>query len=121
MEDFRALLLARAGREIPAEAYNRVLGEILSEDWPPLVYEVVVPEAGPWEGFRDAVYPQMARYLKSKRVDPEDPRGVVVSAFLGSRCLLLDAPDFMDVLREMDSLNSSALHFRVQRWLAESS
>jgi hypothetical protein len=117
MQDFRTLLIAKAFREIPAETYNQVLGELTADDWPPLVYEVVVPEAGPWEGFRDAAYPQFARYVKSKRIDPEDPRGVVISAFLGSRCFLLEAPAFFDVLREMDSLNAQALHFRVLQWL----
>ncbi len=117
-DDFRPMLLARAFREFPGESYNRVLGELTADDWPPLVYEVVVPEAGPWEGFRDAAYPPFARYLKSKGIDPEDPRGVLVSAFLGSRCFLLEAPAFLDILREMDGLNSSALHFRVLRWLA---
>lgn len=117
MQDFRDVLIAKAFREIPAEAYNRVLGELTADEWPPLVYEVVVPEAGPWEDFRDKTYPSFARYVKSKRIDPEDPRGVVISAFLGSRCLLLEAPAFLNILREMDSLNASALHFRVLRWL----
>jgi hypothetical protein len=118
VQDFRPLLTAKAFREIPAEGYNRVLGEMTADDWPPLVYEVVVPEAGPWEKFREAAYPPFARYLKSKRIDPEDPRGVVISAFLGSRCFLLEAPAFLDILREMDGLNASALHFRVLQWLA---
>jgi hypothetical protein len=117
MHDFRPALLAKAFREIPADSYNRVLGELTADEWPPLVYELVVPEAGPWEGFRDGAYPPFARYLKSKRIDPEDPRGVVVAAFLGSRCFLLEAPAFLDVLREMDGLNASALHFRVLQWL----
>jgi hypothetical protein len=118
MQDFRDVLRARAFREIPAEAYNRIRGEMAAASGPSLVYEVVVPEAGPWEDFRDAAYPPLARYLKSKRIDPEDPRGVVISAFLGSRCLFLEAPAFLDILREMDGLNGSALHFRVLRWLA---
>jgi len=117
MQDFRTVLIAKAFREIPAETYNRVLGELTADDWPPLVYEVVVPEAGPWEGFRDAAFPPFARFVKSKRIDPEDPRGVVVSAFLGNRCFLLEAPAFVDILREMDGLNGSALHFRVLQWL----
>ena len=119
MQDFRDSLFAKAYRVVPGEAYNRVLGEITADDWPPLVYEVVVPEAGPWESFRDKVFPQLARYLKSKRMNPEDPRGVIVSAFFRDRCYLVEAPAFIDVLREMDSLNATALHFRVQRWLAE--
>jgi len=118
MQDFRDALTARAFREIPAEAYNRILGEMTADEWPPLVYEIVVPEAGPWEDFRDAAYPPLARYLQSRKIDPEDPRGVVLSAFLGSRCFLLEAPAFLDILREMDGLNASALHFRVLRWLA---
>jgi len=117
MQDFRDVLTARAFREIPGGAYNRVLAELTADEWPPLVYEVVVPEAGSWEEFRDATYPPFARYLKSKRVDPEDPRGVLVSAFLGSRCFLLEAPAFLAILREMDGLNASALHFRVLRWV----
>ncbi len=117
MEDFRHALIAKAHREIPAEAYNRVLGELTATDWPPLVYEVVVPEAGPWESFRDAAYPPLARYLQSRRIDLEDPRGVLISAFLGSRCFLVEAPAFVDLLREMDGLNRSALHFRVLQWV----
>lgn len=118
MDDFRAALTAKAYREISAESYNRVLRELTSEEWPPLVYEVVVPEAGPWESFREKTFPPFARYLRSKRIDPEDPRGVVVSAFLGSRCFLLEGPAFVGLLREMDGLSPSALHFRVLQWLA---
>lgn len=117
MQDFRDILTAKAFRESPAETYNQVLRELTATDWPPVVYEVVVPETGSWEAFRDAAYPPLARYLKSKRIDPEDPRGVLISAFLGRRCFLVEAPAFLDVLREMDGLNRSALHFRVLQWV----
>jgi len=117
MQSFRDALVAKAFREIPGEAYNRILGELMADE-APIIYEVVVPEAGPWEDFREAAYPPLARYLKSRRIDPEDPRGVVISAFLGNRCFFLEAPAFLDILREMDGLNGSALHFRVLRWLA---
>jgi len=117
MQDFRDILIAKASREIPAETYNQVLRELTATDWPPVVYEVVVPETGSWEAFRDAAFPPLARYLKGKRMDPEDPRGVLISAFLGRRCFLVEAPAFLDVLCELDGLNRAALHFRVLQWV----
>ena len=44
-------------------------------------------------------------------------RGVVVAAFLGDRCHLIDGERFYDVLCEMEGLDASALHFRVLQWL----
>jgi hypothetical protein len=76
-----------------------------------------VPVAGAWDDFRDATFPQFARWLSAQKVDTRAPRGVAVAAFLGDRCHLLDGASFLDVLSEMEGLNPSALHFRVLQWL----
>jgi hypothetical protein len=76
-----------------------------------------VPPAGAWEGFRDAVFPPFARWLRAQKRDLSSPRGVVVAAFLGDRCHLLDGARFLEVLSEMEGLNASALHFRVLQWV----
>jgi hypothetical protein len=113
MADFRALIFAKASKIIPGVAYNRVLQELSEEG----TYEVILPADGSWEHFRDHAYPPFVRYLKGKSFDPEDPRGVTVAVFFQDRCYLLDGRAFLDVLREMEGLNTAALHFRVLQWL----
>ncbi len=114
--DFRDRIRAKAKRRVPGPTYNRVRAEARFGDT--LFYEVVVPADGPWERFRDQAYPPFARYLKSKRRDPEAPNGVTVAAFLGDQCYLLDGHDFYGVFREMEGSNASAFHFRVLQWLS---
>ena len=70
-----------------------------------------------WEHFRDNAYPPFVRYLKDKSIDPENPRGVTVAVFFQDCCYLLDGRAFLDVLREIEGLNTAALHFRVLQWL----
>jgi hypothetical protein len=78
---------------------------------------VLVPISGAWDDFRDRTYPQFARWLRAQKLDAAAPRGVVVAAFVGDRCLLLDGERFLHVLSEMEGLNPSALHFRLLQWL----
>lgn len=118
MADFRDLIVGKAVRSVPGEAYNRLLPQ-LTADGSTLLYELVVPEGGRWEDFRDTAYPPFVRYLKQKHRDPENPRDVMVAAFLRDRCYLLSGKAFLDVLREMEGLNSAALHFRLLQWLVE--
>jgi hypothetical protein len=122
MDDYRDLLRRNASEIIAGVAYNdlrrrRAEGEETSGGGRAYYYEVLVPERGGWEAFRDDTFPPFARWLRAQKIDVREPLGVVVSAFLGDRCLLIDGERFYDVLREMDGLNASALHFRVLQWL----
>jgi hypothetical protein len=121
MTDFRAMIFAKARKIIPGIPYNRFLQELAeagSDPGSPMMpYEVILPAEGSWEHFRDHAYPPFVRYLKDKSIDPEDPRGVTVAVFFQERCYLLDGRAFLDVLREMEGLNTAALHFRVLQWL----
>jgi hypothetical protein len=123
MTDFRDLLRDKATESVAGERYQElrrrrsVERESSGRGDDALYYEVLVPPAGAWETFREAVFPPYARWLRAHRLDLAAPRGVVVAAFLGERCHLLDGERFLDVLSEMDGLNASALHFRVLRWV----
>ena len=123
MDDFRDLLRRNAGETIAGAAYNDLRrrraeqGQSAPGSRRAAYYEVLVPERGGWEGFRDETFPPFARWLRAQKIDVREPRGVVVAAFLGDRCHLIDGERFYDVLREMDGLNASALHFRVLQWL----
>lgn len=121
MTDYREVLRDKAHEAIAGAAYNdlrrrRAEDEEAGADRV-LFYEVAVPTTGAWDDFRDRTFPQFARWLRAQKLDPAAPRGVVVAAFLGDRCHLLDGPRFFDVLSEMEGLNPSALHFRVLQWL----
>ena len=71
------------------------------------------------EKFRDQTYPLFARYIKGQGVDPENPKCVVVAVFFKNRCHLLEGGEFLKMLRELEGLNTEALHFRILHWLAE--
>ena len=121
MTDFRDLLRDQAVQSIAGAAYNDLRRRRAEQEEAggdrALYYEVLVPVAGAWDDFRDATFPQFARWLSAQKVDTRAPRGVVVAAFLGDRCHLLDGASFLDVLSAMEGLNPSALHFRVLQWL----
>lgn len=119
MSDFRDNLLGRAFRVVPGIEFNRVRRELLEKaDIVPVVYEITLPERGSWESFRDATFPLLVRYLKSQGIEPEYPRHLVVALFFKDRCYLIEGTELMKALRELEGLNSDALHFRVLRWLA---
>ena len=65
---------------------------------------------GSGEKFRDQTYPPFARYIKGQGVDPENPKCVVVAVFFKDRCHLLEGMEFLKVLRELEELNTEALH-----------
>ena len=123
MDDFRDLLRRNTSETIAGAAYNDLRRRRTEQEdagggrRAAYYYEVLVPERCGWESFRDDTYPQFARWLRSQKIDVNAPRGVVVAAFLGDRCHLIDGERFYDVLREMEGLNGSALHFRVLQWL----
>jgi hypothetical protein len=41
------------------------------------------------------------------------------AVFFKDRCHLLEGREFLKVLRELERLNTEALHFRILNWLAE--
>ncbi|UCG11676.1 MAG: hypothetical protein JSU72_14230, partial [Deltaproteobacteria bacterium] len=70
-----------------------------------------------WEFLRDRVYPQFARYLKAKRFNPTEAKGVIVAVFHEERCYLLTGEDFLQVFRETEGLDVGGFHLVVQQWL----
>lgn len=120
MSDFRENILGRAFRVVPGIEFNRVRRELIERaDVVPVIYEIVLPERGDWEAFRDATFPLLVRYLKSQGVDPEYPRLLIVAVFFRDCCYLLEGVELMRALRELEGLNQEAFHFRVLRWLTE--
>jgi hypothetical protein len=120
MDDFRDLLRERAAETVAGAAYNdlrRRRAEAAAGGSGAFYYEVLVPTVGGWEAFRDQAYPPFARWLRAQKIAIESPRGVVVAAFLGDRCHLIDGARFLSILSAMDGLNGPALHFRLLQWL----
>ncbi|HVR28348.1 MAG TPA: STAUR_1299 family protein [Thermoanaerobaculia bacterium] len=120
MSEFRDLLRERSSEIVPGSAYNelrRRRSEARADGDREIFYEVLVPATGAWPAFRDAVFPPFVRWLRARKRDPESPRGVTVAAFLGDRCHLIDGASFLGIVRQMEGLGGSALHFRVLQWL----
>lgn len=117
METFQQVIMAKASKVVPGMAFNQPLQALY--DTAALVYEVILPSDLAWDQFRDRVYPLFVRYLESQSFDPVQPAGVVVAVFLRERCYLVDALDFMHILRELDGLTPALLRTRVQQWLQE--
>jgi hypothetical protein len=117
MVDFRETIFAKATKVVPGAAFNRALEALYNTA--DLVYEVVLSPDLAWAQFRDRIYPPFTRYLKSKAFNPERPEGAVVAVFFQDRCYLVDARDFLDVLRDLDGLTPGALHALILRWLQD--
>jgi hypothetical protein len=117
MADFHETIFAKATKVVPGAAFNRALEALYSTA--ELVYEVLLSPEVTWAQFRDRIYPPFIRYLKSKAFDPERPVGVVVAVFFQDRCYLVDALDFMGILRELDGLTPGALNALVRQWLLD--
>jgi len=117
MADFHETIFAKATKVVPGAAFNRALEALYNTA--DLVYEVVLPPGLAWAQFRDRIYPPFIRYLKSKAFDPERPVGAVVAVFFQDRCYLVEARDFMDVLRDLDGLTPGALRDLVLSWLQD--
>jgi hypothetical protein len=119
LNKFREMILARAFQRVPGEHYNTARRQLLERDGSaPVIYELTLPERGDWAEWRDKTFPLMAKYLKAQAVDPESPKPVIVAAFSGNCCYLIEGEKFMEAFKELEGLNSQALHFRVLQWLS---
>jgi len=105
---------------VPGPGYNQARRQLLERaDIAPVIYEVTMPDNESWEAFRDRTFPLLVRYLRSQGVDPENPKVLIVAAFYRDRCYFIEGRRFMQVLQELEGLNSQALHFRILRWLTD--
>lgn len=123
MPAFREQIRTRAFKQVPGAAYNQTLQEYYdmgeATGMRPLFYEVVIAEEETWETFRDRVYPLFVRYLRYKRIEPEQPQGVIVSVFLQDHCYLLEGREFLAMFCEMEHLLPETLHNKILEWLEE--
>ncbi len=120
MFNFIDLLLSKAFKVIPGIEYNRVSYELREEGKDSfLIYEIVIEENKTWEYLRDRVYPNLAKYLKEKKLDPSSGEGLIIALFFKDYAYLIRGKDFFKVFCEIEGLNPSALNFRVLRWLSE--
>jgi len=119
MIDLRARLADRAFEAIPGSRYNAYRVAAEASAGPGLYYEVALADDASWQHVVADVWPTLARYLDEKRIDPEEPRAVVIAVFLGPTCYLVRGEDFRDLFCEIEGLGRHAFHFRVQRWLAD--
>ncbi len=117
MPDFHERIFAKATKVVPGAAFNRGLEALY--DTVELVYEVVLSPELSWAQFRDRIYPPFFRYLKSKAFDPGRPVGAVVAVFFQDRCYLVDACDFVGILRDLDGLTLATLQALILRWLRD--
>ena len=116
MVDFRARIAARAHETIDGASYHRFRARAAAHH---TFYEVPLPEGATWGHVAERVWPDLARWLAERRIDPEAPGELVVAVFLGSTCYLVRGDAFRDLFCEIEGLGHAAFHFRVQRWLTE--
>ena len=103
---------------VPGPQYNEV-SQQLRESQNLFFYEMILPPDIPWESMRDRVYPALARFLKSKSMNPELGGEIVVSLFFQERFYLLEGSEFMKSYTEIEGLDPEAFHSRVLDWLSE--
>jgi len=119
MVDLRARLAERAFETIAGSSYNRFRQAAEERAEQAMFYEVALPDGATWSHVAESVWPALARYLELKRIDPEEPRSLVLAVFLGPTCYLVRGEAFRDLYCEIEGLGRSAFHFRVRRWLAD--
>jgi hypothetical protein len=114
------VLRGKAFVTIPGEAYNRYREEAEAGSASrSCFYEVVLTEHSPWAYLSGRVYPGFARYLEYKKLDPQTAQGVIVTLFLGSRCHLIEGPDFLRAFMEIERLDAASFRLRLSQWLRE--
>lgn len=115
---FRDMVIAAAFRAVPGQHFNEARRQFTEQDGGVTVlYEVVLPESGSWQEFRDKTFPLLAKYLHAQGLNPEYPKAVVVTAFYRDKCYFVEGTKFMSAFREIEGLNTQAFHFRVLQWL----
>jgi hypothetical protein len=119
MKNFKKAIFSRAFSVIRGTDYNQVAQEMREDDFA-LFYEVALPEEVSWEHLRDRIYPSLARYLKSKSMDPESGSGLVISVFHADHCYLIEGPSFIEVFLELEGLGRAAFKSQVAEWLSGS-
>lgn len=117
--DFREVIFSKAFAKVPGMDYNRFSYELREsgDERYKVFYEIVLDENTVWEDLRDKIYPQWARFLKNKSINPEEAKGVVVTVFYKDYFYMIEGRDFIKAFCEMEGLSPSAFHFRVLRWL----
>ncbi len=119
MEDPIRMLEARATRVLPGIEYNRYRLQLEEEGEEPFFYEIALPADDPWGYLNEQAMPSFARFMRAKKVDPEQPHGVTLAVFFRDLCFVIPATKFLELYREVEGLNPSAFSIRVVRWLAE--
>ena len=117
MSGFPEDLLSRAFRSGHGTQYNRVSYEMRESRPSVRFYEVVLEPDARWDKLRDEVFPAMARYMRSKGLDPVTGTGLVVTLFHGERFHLLEGAEIVKAYIETERLNRAAYARRVERWL----
>lgn len=116
---FREAALARAFQRVAGEDYNAARRQLLERNGSAsVIYELTFPERADWQQWRDQTFPLLAKYLKAQGIEPEQPKAVIIAAFYGGGCYFIEAEKFMAIFKEVEGLNSAALHFRMLQWLA---
>ncbi len=115
---FRDMVIAAAFQAVLGRHFNDARRQFVEQDGGvSVLYEVVLPETGSWEEFRDKTFPLLAKYLHARGFNPENPRALVVMAFYRDKCYFIEGAKFIKAFMDIEGLNSSAFHFRVLQWL----
>lgn len=122
MADFREILLTKALKKGHASEYNQVSYDLRMEaENPRYFYEVVLEDHQSWEDIRNQIYPNLARFLRYRRLNPEGGNGLTVALFFQDHYYLIEAPRFMEAFREMEGLDSEGFRAQVRAWLKNAS
>ena len=112
-------LLERAFLQCPARDANSAIAEVRGSWGVPgraVSFEVVLDDGLGWSYLRDSVAPQLARFLRSKRMRVDACAPVFLSIFSGESLYFVGAQDFFGHYCAAESVDAVALCDRARVW-----
>lgn len=113
-------LLARAERRVPArDASQEIDAQRMRSQLAygfALSYEVVCDVQKGFAPFVNTVAPRLVSYMGQKRLQPFQAKGVFLSLFVGDWLYFIEAPRFLEAVREAEHLSEAAFRQKVAAW-----
>ena len=112
-------LLERAFRQCRGGDANAVIADVRGGWGAPgraVSFEIVLGEGRGWSYLRDSVAPQLARFLRSKRMRVDACAPVFLPIFSGESLYFVGAQDFFQHYCAIECVDAVALRERARVW-----